>query len=94
LASASRSTTAHTRGILVDASFDGFVGYGPVGVAWFEDQIVVEGDGGFFSVAGGPGALIVDESAHPLALPFAGDDRRTPSNPIAPVLSALGMMVT
>ena len=86
-------TTAHTRGIVVDASFDGFVDYGPVGVAWFEDQIVVEGDGCAFSAAGDSGALIVDDGNHPLALLFAGDDRRTLSNPIAPVLSALGMTV-
>ena len=86
-------TTAHTRGFVVDASFDGFVDYGPVGVAWFEDQIVVEGDGGAFSAAGDSGALIVDEGNHPLALLFAGDDRRTLSNPIAPVLSALGMTI-
>ena len=86
-------TTAHTRGIVVDASFDGFVDYGPVEVAWFEDQIVVEGEGGAFSAAGDSGALIVDEGNHPLALLFAGDDRRTLSNPIAAVLSALGMTV-
>ena len=87
-------TTAHTRGIVVDANFDGFVDYGPVGVAWFEDQIVIEGEGGAFSAAGDSGALIVDEGDYPLALLFAGDDRRTLSNPIAPVLSALGMRVT
>ena len=83
-------TTAHTRGIVVDASFDD---YGPVGVAWFEDQIVVEGDGSAFSAAGDSGALVVDEGNHPLALLFAGDDRRTLGNPIAAVLSALGMMI-
>ena len=86
-------TTAHTRGIVVDASFDGFVDYGPAGVAWFEDQIVVEGEGDAFAAAGDSGALIVDEGNHPLALLFAGDDRRTLANPIAVVLSALGMTV-
>ena len=86
-------TTAHTRGIVVDASFDGFVDYGPAGVAWFEDQIVVEGEGDAFAAAGDSGALIVDEGNHPLALLFAGDDRRTLGNPIAAVLSALGMTV-
>ena len=86
-------TTAHTRGIVVDASFDGFVDYGPSGVAWFEDQVVVEGEGTAFAAAGDSGALIVDEGNHPLALLFAGDDRRTLANPIAVVLSALGMTV-
>ena len=86
-------TTAHARGIVVDASFDGFVDYCPVWVAWFEDQIVVENDSGAISVAGDSGALIVDEGNHPLALVFAGDARRMPSNPIAAVLSALGMTV-
>ena len=86
-------TTAHTRGTVVDASFDGFVDYGPAGVAWFEDQIVVEGEGTAFAAAGDSGALVVDEGNHLLALLFAGDDRRTLSNPIASVLSALGMTV-
>ena len=56
-------------------------------------SIVVECEGGAFSVAGDSSALIVDEGNHPLGLLFAGDDRRTLSNPIAAVLSALGMTV-
>ena len=45
------------------------------------------------AAAGDSGALIVDEGNHPLALLFAGDDRRTLAKPIAAVLCALGMTV-
>ena len=84
-------TTAYTEGTVVDASFDGFVDYGPAGSAWFEDQVVVEGDDDPFSAAGDSGSLIVDDDRHPVALLFAGDDRHTLGNPIDAVLSAFGL---
>ena len=86
-------TTARTVGTVVDASFDGFVDYGPAGVAWFEDQIVVEGGSVPFSAAGDSGAVIVDADNHPVALLFASDDQHTLANPIDAVLDAFGMTV-
>ena len=86
-------TTAYTEGAVVDASFDGFVDYGPAGSAWFEDQIVIAGDNSPFGAAGDSGSLIVDDDSRPVALLFAGDDRLTLGNPIDAVLAAFGLAV-
>ena len=86
-------TTALTTGAVVDTSFDGFVDYGPAGMAWFEDQIVVLNNDAPFSQPGDSGSLIVDDSRHPVALLFAGDGRYTLGNPINDVLAAFGLTV-
>lgn len=63
------------------------------GVATFVNQVVVTGKKGAFSKAGDSGSLIVtdDASAYPVALLFAGGQTTTIGNPIAAVLSALGV---
>lgn len=86
-------TTALTTGTVVDASFDGFVDYGPAGLAWFEDQIVVAARNAPFSQPGDSGSLVVDDAGHPVALLFAGDDVHTLANPIHLVLAAFGVTV-
>ena len=86
-------STERTAGTVIDASFDGFVDYGPAGTAWFQDQIVIEGNSGAFSAAGDSGSVIVDDDNRPVALLFAGDGRHTLANPIDAVLAAFGMTV-
>ena len=86
-------TTAITTGTVVDTSFDGFVDYGPAGLAWFEDQIVVVARNGPFSQPGDSGSLVVVDAGHPVALLSADDDVHTLANPIDLVLAAFGVTV-
>ena len=80
-------TTGLTYGTVVDVSFDG-----PIAVddrtAYFEDQIVIDGNNAVpFSDAGDSGSLILDSpGSHPVGLLFAGDDMHTLANPIQAVL--------
>lgn len=84
-------TTGATTGNVVDVSFDGYVGFGPSGTAWFENQVVVQSANGSFSQPGDSGSLIVDSSGnHPVALLFAGDSLNTLGNPIQDVLKRFG----
>jgi len=86
-------TTGLTFGSVVDTSFDGNVHYDG-GIAYFEDQIVVAGDAGYFSEPGDSGSLVLDAGGpHPVGLLFAGDDSQTLANPIQFVLNRFGATV-
>ena len=91
-------TTGFTWGTVVDISFDGYVNFGTPAsprLAWFEDQIGIEGAPGTrFSAGGDSGSLIVDRpGSHPVGLLFAGDDTQTLANPINLVLNRFGATV-
>ena len=86
-------TTGLTFGKVVDISFDGNVNYDGK-VAYFEDQIAIEGSGGAFSDGGDSGSLVVDiPGGHPVGLLFAGDSLHTLANPIELVLNRFGATV-
>jgi hypothetical protein len=66
------------------------------GVARFEEQIVISGDG--FSAGGDSGSLIVTKGRlladrRPVGLLFAGATGSTLANPIAPVLERFGVRI-
>ncbi|MDC7789740.1 hypothetical protein PQJ75_28060 [Rhodoplanes sp. TEM] len=87
-------TTQSTVGTVTDISVNISVGY-PGGVAQFRNQIGIRGVGGPFSRGGDSGSLIVTaNSSQPVALLFAGrtDNSITFANPIAAVMSALGIV--
>jgi hypothetical protein len=85
-------TTGYRRGHIVDISADVNVGY-DFGTGRFVDQIIVVGEAGLsFSDAGDSGSLIVDrKTRRATGLLFAGSSTHTIANPIADVLSALGV---
>ena len=87
-------TTGPTFGSVIDLSADLWVSY-LRGEAWFQDQIAIVGAGGNgFSAGGDSGSLIVDsQSNRPVALLFAGGTGVTFANPIADVLSTLGVEI-
>lgn len=86
-------TTGLTFGKVVDISFDGNVNYDGK-VAYFEDQIAIEGSRGDFSDGGDSGSLVVDiPGGHPVGLLFAGDSLHTLANPIELVLNRFGATV-
>lgn len=75
--------------VTVDVGYDG-------GVARFAGQIVVVGGG--FSAGGDSGSLVVTQGGpgggrNPMGLLFAGSINSTIINPIAPVLSLLGIAI-
>lgn len=86
-------TTAYSRGRITDLSADVKIRY-ETGVLTFSDQLLIEGESDPFSAAGDSGSLIVAKQAkRPVALLFAGSDTHTIANPIAEVLSALGIEI-
>lgn len=87
-------TTGHTVGIIRDVGADITVSYGPMGDAFFLDQIAITGAGGNFSAGGDSGSLIVDAaSRRPVGLLFAGGTGVTFANPIALVLERFGVQI-
>lgn len=89
-------TTDQTRGIIaaVDLALD--VDYGPDGLAYFEDQILVESVGAF-SQGGDSGSFVMEDAAGNagVGLLFAGSDDGTQTicNPIQAVEQALGVTI-
>ena len=89
-------TTGVTSGTIVDVSFDGYVGFGSAGTAFFEDQIVASSTNGLFAKHGDSGSLIVEKSSRSaVALLFAGDTAKgmTLGNPISAVLGRFSAAV-
>lgn len=79
-------TTLHTVGVIMDVAADVKVRYG-TRIAAFEDQIAIEGVGGFFGQGGDSGSLIVDAvNRTPVGLLFAVGGGTTFANYIGPVL--------
>lgn len=89
-------TTQRTRGRITDCSATLRVNYGPAGVALFSKQIVIQSvTSSPFSAGGDSGSLIMADTAanRPVGLLFAGSASHTIANPIATVLSALGVSI-
>lgn len=86
-------TTGFTEGQITDVSADVKVDYDSLGTIVFEDQVVVEGNGGSsFSDAGDSGSVIVDRaSGQAAALLFAGTPTHTLANKMSEVIAALGV---
>jgi len=68
------------------------------GVARFEDQVVISGDGGDFSAGGDSGSLVVTKGRlladrRPVGLLFAGSPTSTLANPITAVLDRFGVVI-
>jgi hypothetical protein len=88
-------TTQSTVGVVTDLGVNIIVGYDPFPAgAEMRDQIAIRGINGPFSKPGDSGSLIVTVgSKQPIALLFAGsnDNRVTFANPIATVMSVLGI---
>jgi len=82
-------TTRHTVGVVTDLSADLWVRVLPRQMAWFEDQLGVQGGvAGDFSQPGDSGSLVVDGvSRAAVGLLFAGGQGQTFVNPIEPVLA-------
>lgn len=81
-------TSLHTVGVVMDLSADLWVRVLPQQMAWFEDQLAVQGAGGEFSQPGDSGSLVVDAVTRaPVGLLFAGGRGHTFVNPIDPVLA-------
>jgi hypothetical protein len=86
-------TTGLTTGVVVGVNVIVNVQY-DAGVARFVKQVEIQGTHGAFSKAGDSGSLIVTQSGrNPVALLFAGGQTVTFANPIADVLSALGVSI-
>ncbi|MBW8036324.1 MAG: carboxypeptidase regulatory-like domain-containing protein [Planctomycetes bacterium] len=94
-------TTGHTKGIVTDISFSGYVGYskecgGPSNqLAWFDNQIMIEDTNEVFSAGGDSGSLIVEDTADARAvgLLFAGSSTHTLANPIDDILGTFGVVM-
>jgi hypothetical protein len=86
-------TTGLTTGVVTGVSVTINVQYTD-GVARFINQIQIRGDKGAFSRAGDSGSLIVTRSGNQaVGLLFAGGQTSTFANPIAAVLSQLGVSI-
>jgi hypothetical protein len=84
-------TTCHTaNGVVVDLNYCGYVTYSR-GVAFFEDQILIHGEG--FSAGGDSGSLIMDLNFNAVGLLFAGSENYTVANKIGNVEDLLGVNV-
>jgi hypothetical protein len=84
-------TTCHTtNGVVVDLNYCGYVWYSR-GTAFFEDQMLIQGEG--FSAGGDSGSLIMDLNFNAVGLLFAGSDTYTVANKIRNVEDLLGVDV-
>jgi hypothetical protein len=84
-------TTFLTTGTVVGVNGSVQVSYGADGVALFEDQIFIEGNGGDFSAGGDSGSWVVSDDGQTLhGLLFAGGGGITIANRASVVLSILG----
>jgi hypothetical protein len=97
-------TTRHTRGRVRAVNVNNYhVNLAPVGVARFDNQILIEmanSPVSPFSLPGDSGSLIVDGAGQPVGLLFAGSSTGgagnvgiTGCNPISSVLSQLGVVL-
>jgi len=87
-------TTQSTMGVVTGVGVNSVqVGYGGGRVGIFNNQIIIQGVGGHpFSAGGDSGSVIVTaNSRQPVALLFAGSATHTIANPIASVMSQLGI---
>lgn len=89
-------TTQFTRGRIIDVSATVRVGYGPAGVAIFQNQIIIVSlnPPQPFSAGGDSGSLIMtDDGNRPVGLLFAGSATHTIANHIGQVLMALDVTI-
>jgi hypothetical protein len=86
-------TTQATAGVVTGVHVNGVRVTYTAGVAVFNDQVVIQGIGGRpFSAGGDSGSVIVVAATRqPVALLFAGSATHTIANPIAAVMSQLGI---
>jgi hypothetical protein len=87
-------STGLRNGTIVDVDWAGpvdYTGLGGTGTAWFEQQILIQGDQGVFSDEGDSGSLVVHrESKNPLGLLLGGSESGyTIANPILEVMDQL-----
>ncbi len=80
-------TTGHTTGQISAINATINVNFGSAGTARFINQIVT----GAMSAGGDSGSLVLDMNNRAVGLLFAGSTSATILNPIAPVLSGLGI---
>jgi hypothetical protein len=80
-------TTGHTTGQISAINATINVNFGSAGTARFINQIVT----GAMSAGGDSGSLVLDMTNRAVGLLFAGSTTATILNPIAPVMSALGI---
>lgn len=85
-------TTGHTVGRVVGENALVQVGFGEAGVAFFDDQLEIEGTEGVFSEPGDSGGAILDGDNRVCGLLFAGGDNITIANQIGNVVSLLGVV--
>lgn len=83
-------TTGHTFG-MVESIGSARVSYGAEGVAVFQDQLIIRGEGSNFSAGGDSGSAIVDANNGLGGLLFAGGGGVTIANRIAHVVAVLGV---
>jgi len=81
-------TTGVTRGKVMDTHYSGYVYYSR-GTAWFEDQILVKGEGKPFCQGGDSGSLVLTEANAFAGLVFAGSGKYGLVNPAKFVLEHL-----
>ncbi len=80
-------TTGHTTGTVSAINGTVNVNYGAAGVARFVNQIITSP----MSAGGDSGSLVLDMNNIAIGLLFAGSGAATICNPIAPVMSSLGI---
>lgn len=85
-------TTGHTFGT-VESIGTARVSYGEDGIALYDDQLVIRGDGGEFSAGGDSGSAIVDPMNRLGGLLFAGGGGVTIANRIVHVVAILGVTI-
>ncbi len=85
-------TTEYRVGKVVDIDWEGYVRYGGGNLAWFVNQLKVDGGARAFSGGGDSGSLVLDaESNRPVGLLFAGVGNLTFANRINLVMDALNI---
>jgi hypothetical protein len=85
-------TTQSTLGIVTAVNVTVRVNYGTPGLALFRNQLQIRGIGSDFSQGGDSGSVVVTAvTRQPTALLFAGGGGFTFANPIAAVISAMGI---
>jgi hypothetical protein len=89
-------TSGATIGVVTSIELNGVqISFAGIGLARFDDMIVVQGVGGSFSRPGDGGAPVVDQQGRLVGMVYggAGDGRQSFVLPIGPTLEALGVEV-
>jgi hypothetical protein len=85
-------STGYSEGVVVGVDALVQVGFGPIGVAFFDDQLEIEAEGKAFSEPGDSGGAILDSENRVCGLLFAGGDNITIANQIGNVVNLLGIV--